>query len=81
MKYDMSVVLRELISLRNFLNNEPFEYSGFHFNLRKTAGLVGHMIDRVKEAIECDGDIKGEVNLNAYRIVNDAKNVERQGDL
>lgn len=73
--YTINDVKIELIHLRNFLHNEPFEYEGFAANLRKTAVLVDRIVSRIKESIETGG-IQDEVNLNAY-MMSDTKSVER----
>ena len=80
MKYDLEDVRRELSALKHFLENEPFEYTGYQKNLRKSAVLVAQILDRVSESIELGG-IASEVNLNVYAVSDPVKNQVREAKM
>ncbi len=73
MKYGMEEVRKELSLMKNFLDNEPYAYTGYQTNLRKAAVLVDFIIGRCTESIECDGNCDSEINVTKYAVTSMTK--------
>lgn len=75
----MDDVRIELVNLKKYIIDQPWDVVGLRPHIRKCGALADSILCRVTESLVLDGNIEGEYNLNAYRLMAKPKATEKMG--